>query len=130
MREIPTQELSELLSMIDKRYVQHISCLMTNTTNSAEYLSRLETPLEIELAPSSDILGYCALVNSSDIVIAVDGGGVHISCALGKNCSHFMPTTRLILHAGIQSLKKILKLLWLSQTNGLRIIMILEVFLL
>ncbi|XTV77659.1 glycosyltransferase family 9 protein [Mannheimia haemolytica] len=89
MREISTQELSELLSMIDKRYVQHISCLLTNTTNSAEYLSKIKAPFEISLAPNSDILGYCALVNSADIVIAVDGGGVHISCALGKKLLSF-----------------------------------------
>lgn len=112
MREISTQELSELLSMIDKRYVQHISCLLTNTTNSAEYLSKIKAPFEISLAPNSDILGYCALVNSADIVIAVDGGGVHISCALGKKLLSFMPIIQLILHAGIQNLRKMLKLLW------------------
>lgn len=89
MREIPPQELSILLSKVDEKYHKHINCLMTNTKNSAEYLSALKAPFEIVLAPSSDILGYCALINSTDIVIAVDGGGVHISCALGKKLLSF-----------------------------------------
>lgn len=89
MREIPTEELSALLSMIDSKYWENISCVLTNTTNSEEYLANLQSPFEISLAPPNDILGYCALVNSADLVIAVDGGGVHISCALGKRLLSF-----------------------------------------
>ncbi|AWW34991.1 lipopolysaccharide heptosyltransferase family protein [Mannheimia varigena] len=89
MREIPTEELSTLLSMIDSEYWENISCVLTNTTNSEEYLAKLEVPFQVSLAPQNDILGYCALVNSADLVIAVDGGGVHISCALGKRLLSF-----------------------------------------
>ncbi|MEG9475944.1 glycosyltransferase family 9 protein [Mannheimia indoligenes] len=89
MREIPTEELSTLLSMIDSKYWENISCVLTNTTNSEKYLAKLKTPFPVSLAPQNDILGYCALVNSADLVIAVDGGGVHISCALGKRLLSF-----------------------------------------
>lgn len=89
MREIPPQELSGLLSMLDKQYQDKIDCLLTNTKNSAEYLAQLKAPFNVRLAPSKDILGYCALVNSADLILAVDGGGVHIACALRKKLLSF-----------------------------------------
>lgn len=89
MRQIPPLELSKLLSLIDSKYTKQISFLLTNTKESATYLAELDPNIDIKLAPKTDILGYCALVNSADIVIAVDGGGVHIACAFGKKLLSF-----------------------------------------
>lgn len=84
LRQIPPAELKFLLQSIDPEYYSLLSFILTNTTNSEEYLTHLNLPFEIKLSPQLDILDYCALIDSADLVIAVDGGGVHLACAFGK----------------------------------------------
>ncbi len=86
MREIPTDELANLLNHINPKYLDQISFLLTHTKSSEQYLQSLNTAtkVQITISPQTDTLNYCALVSAADIVIAVDGGGVHMACAYGK----------------------------------------------
>ncbi|WGE87938.1 lipopolysaccharide heptosyltransferase family protein [Actinobacillus equuli subsp. haemolyticus] len=86
MREIPTVELADLLNNIDPNYLDKLTFLLTYTKSSGQYLQALNaaTKVQITVSPQTDTLNYCALVNASDMVIAVDGGGVHMACAYGK----------------------------------------------
>ncbi|WP_443091213.1 glycosyltransferase family 9 protein [Basfia succiniciproducens] len=84
MREISSDELINLLELINPLFIEKISFLLVNVKDSDSYLSKLPTKFNIQLAPSTDITEYIALMDSADIVVAVDGGGVHIACACGK----------------------------------------------
>lgn len=86
MREIPAVELACLLNHIDPKYLGKTLFLLTHTKSSEHYLQSLDhlTKVEVTISPQTNILNYCALVSTSDIVIAVDGGGVHMACAYGK----------------------------------------------
>ena len=80
-RALPALELNQLLENID---TSHCELLMTNTQDSEAYFSQL-TPMEnLALAPKTNIFEYFALIDSADIVVSVDGGGVHIACAYHK----------------------------------------------
>ncbi|WP_427833588.1 heptosyltransferase [Actinobacillus pleuropneumoniae] len=86
MREVPAIELASLLNNIDPKYLDKIAFLLTYTKSSEQYLQALNnaTRVPVEISPQTNTLNYCALVNASDIVVAVDGGGVHMACAYGK----------------------------------------------
>ena len=80
-RALPALELNQLLENID---TSHCELLMTNTQDSEAYFSQL-TPMEnLALAPKTNLFEYFALIDSADIVVSVDGGGVHIACAKCK----------------------------------------------
>lgn len=84
-RQLPADELKALLAAIQPQFYPHIELLLTHTRESENYFSQLEnSPVAVRLAPQTDLLRYFALVASADIVIAVDGGGVHIACAYGR----------------------------------------------
>ncbi|WP_150539517.1 glycosyltransferase family 9 protein [Actinobacillus vicugnae] len=80
--EIPPAELKQLMDNIPQHYVEKIEFLLTNTHGAQEYINRLG--INLKLSPKTTILEYFAFVNSADIVIAVDGGGVHVACACAK----------------------------------------------
>ncbi|WGE32719.1 lipopolysaccharide heptosyltransferase family protein [Actinobacillus genomosp. 2] len=86
MREVPAIELANLLNNIDPKYLDKITFLLTYTKSSEQYLQTLNViaRVPITISPPTDTQSYCALVNTSDLVIAVDGGGVHMACAYGK----------------------------------------------
>lgn len=44
---------------------------------------------DIRLADKTTLLSYFALMRSADLVIAVDGGGVHVACMYGKSLLAF-----------------------------------------
>lgn len=80
--EIPPQELKMLLECIPIPYLENIDFLVTNTSSAENYIERLN--FNVALSPKTSILEYFAFVNSADIIIAVDGGGIHVACACAK----------------------------------------------
>lgn len=80
--EIPPQELKTLLESIPSSYLEKVDFLVTNTNSAQNYIERLN--LNVTLSPKTNILEYFAFVNSADIVISVDGGGIHVACACAK----------------------------------------------
>ncbi|WP_315567702.1 glycosyltransferase family 9 protein [Haemophilus parahaemolyticus] len=85
-REIPVSELDSLISKIDHSEVEF---LMTNTKKSEEYFKGLTPKQNLHLSPKTTLLEYFSLINSADIVISVDGGGVHIACSYNKKLLYF-----------------------------------------
>ncbi|EFX91434.1 hypothetical protein HMPREF0027_1501 [Actinobacillus ureae ATCC 25976] len=80
--EIPPQELKILLEQVPSSYLEKIDFLVTNTNGAKDYIERLN--FDVVLSPKTNILEYFAFVNSADIVISVDGGGIHVACACAK----------------------------------------------
>lgn len=80
-RSLPSEELDLLLSEVK---VANVEFLMTNTQGSEAYFHQLTPRTNLYLAPKIALFEYFALVESADIVVSVDGGGVHIACAYQK----------------------------------------------
>lgn len=94
-RHLPEQELADLLLRIDRNNVEF---LMTNTQGSEAYFKQLPMIENMKLAPKTSLFEYFALINSADIVIAVDGGGVHIACACQRKLLAFYSNNQSNLH--------------------------------
>lgn len=84
LRELPAEELNKILLGIKPSLINNVDFLLTNTQNSLAYLAKLDPRLNIQLAEKMSVVEYLNLVNCVDLVIAVDGGGVHIACAYEK----------------------------------------------
>ncbi|WP_373778246.1 glycosyltransferase family 9 protein [Glaesserella sp.] len=80
-RTLPAEELSLLLENTEDKGLEFI---VTNTNNSEKYFAHLPEMSNLSLSPKTTLFEYFALINSADIVISVDGGGVHVACACGK----------------------------------------------
>ncbi|VDG99366.1 MULTISPECIES: glycosyltransferase family 9 protein [unclassified Eikenella] len=85
---LPEKELSELLNLFNKNYFSQAKFIVCNTKNSEEYFKKLKllcaSDIDLSLAPKTSLEEYIALTASSDIVIGVDSGTVHLACALKK----------------------------------------------
>lgn len=91
-RKIPLKEIIELISLIDEKKLKKVKIILTNTIGSQLYLDELKKVvknLDITVSPPTTILQYIGLVASSDIVISVDSGTVHIAAALKKKIISF-----------------------------------------
>lgn len=80
-RSLPPEELDLLISEIK---TSNVEFLMTNTQGSEAYFHQLTPRKNLRLAPKIALFEYFSLVESADIVVSVDGGGVHIACAYQK----------------------------------------------
>ncbi|MGG7047577.1 MULTISPECIES: glycosyltransferase family 9 protein [unclassified Campylobacter] len=89
-REIPASEISNLLNQTcntknEWKVSQNVCFLLSNTTGSEVYFSKILTHNKnLKLAPKVNLDEFLSLVDSADIVIAVDGAALHIACALKK----------------------------------------------
>lgn len=87
-RQIPEKELAELLSnTIDKNLANKLDIILSYTNTAEKYhsnLMRLCPHLNIKLSPKTTLSEYLSLISSADLVIAVDGGSLHIACAFKK----------------------------------------------
>ncbi len=87
-RNIPPQELAELLNSCQKEALNKAQFIMCNTGNCEIYLHELNKLLHkdihIKLSPKTTLKQYIALVASANITICVDSGTVHLSCALNR----------------------------------------------
>ncbi|MDO1509443.1 MULTISPECIES: glycosyltransferase family 9 protein [unclassified Neisseria] len=87
-KRLPENELAELLNKCDKSLLPKVQFVMCNSKNSEEYFARLKSlcdhDIPLILSPKTSLPQYVALTASSDIVIGVDSGTVHLACALSK----------------------------------------------
>lgn len=113
--EIPPKELKVLLENIYPSYLENIDFLVTNTDSSQEYLQRLN--YNLKLSPKTTILEYFAFVNSADIVISVDSGGIHVACACNKPLLAFYANNPLLTSMWAPVVKKDTDLLLLVGKN-------------
>ena len=85
---LPEKELSELLNLVNKNYLIETKFILCNTKNSEEYFKKLKplcnTNIDLSISPKTSLEEYIALTASSNIVIGVDSGTVHLACALKK----------------------------------------------
>ena len=87
-RNIPPQELADLLNQCPPEALTNTQFLICNAKNSEEYFqqikSRCNKNIDIALAPKTTLKQYISLVASSDITVCVDSGTVHLACALNR----------------------------------------------
>lgn len=87
-REIPPEELVDLLNKsIPIDMFEHIEFIISYTNTSFEYARRMKqagSKFDIKLSPQTILSEYFSLIKSADLVIAVDGGSLHLACALQK----------------------------------------------
>ena len=92
-REIPPRELANLLQGIyQEKPLLNIEFILSYAGKSTiSYWDKLQCYLPnfiekgiLHLLPKMDLNHFFALVESADIVIAVDGGAVHTACAFRK----------------------------------------------
>ncbi len=87
-RQLPEQELADLLNGIPADLCSRIDFMLGNTAGSGTYLNKLQSlcnqSIIIRLAPASTLSEYIALVDSCDIVVGVDSGSIHVGCATAK----------------------------------------------
>ena len=102
-RFLPAEELTSLLENVKYANVEY---LMTNTAGSEAYFAKLPQLDNLRLAPKTSLFEYFALIDSADIVVAVDGGGVHIACACGKPLLAFYSNNEQTLHKWAPSPKE------------------------
>lgn len=81
-RELPAEELNLLIANILEP--EQVELLLTNTSESDDYFAKLTPRANLNLAEKTSLFEYFSLIESANIVVSVDGGGVHITCALGK----------------------------------------------
>ncbi len=81
-RMLPYDELDLLLSNVLAQ--EKVEFLLTNTSGSEDYFAKLTPRVNLSLADKTSLFEYFSLIRSADIVVSVDGGCVHIACALGK----------------------------------------------
>lgn len=87
-REIPVDEIAVLLNNLDNKIKNKVHFLLSVTQNREEYSSdlikKISKEILISILPKTTLNEYLDVVRSSDFVISVDSGTVHISCALNK----------------------------------------------
>lgn len=87
-REIPYNELAELLNLsITEQFINHCHFIVGYTETSEEYtqnLKKLCPKLNITPSIKTTLTEYIELLNTANLVIAVDGGSLHLACALRK----------------------------------------------
>lgn len=86
-RKIPAKELGLFLSRSISEKAECIDIVLSYTDSASEYYQELKKycpHLNIQLSPNLSLSEYLSLVASSDFVIAVDGGALHIACAFQK----------------------------------------------
>ncbi|WP_373099243.1 MULTISPECIES: glycosyltransferase family 9 protein [Pasteurellaceae] len=86
-RRLPAQECAAILAQIQPHFIDKIEIQLGYSAQNPAYLAELKTfgalPAMRE-ARKTTVEQYLALVNSADIVLAVDSGTVHVACAFDK----------------------------------------------
>lgn len=97
-REIPPEELVDLLHKSTNKYIiKSVEFMISYTENSSDYLSRMQKAgiqLNLKLSPKTTLSEYFSLIKSADVVIAVDGGSLHLACALKKPLLSFFANSQ------------------------------------
>lgn len=86
-RELPTAELATLLNQsISAEMAEKIQCILGYTPTASKYQQELkkQCKIDIQLSEKTSLEEYFALIQSADLVIAVDGGSLHLACAFKK----------------------------------------------
>ena len=87
-REMKVKEIAELLNSIEPEKRKRVKIVMGKTEGSEEYYKNLMTyvnaDLDITLSEKFNIREYVLFMASADLVIGVDGGGLHIASSLNK----------------------------------------------
>ncbi|UOO82531.1 glycosyltransferase family 9 protein [Uruburuella testudinis] len=87
-RQIPPQELAQLLNRCDSESIETAQFLLCNARNSEAYLAELKqycrVDIEVNLVPKTTLHQYLQLVASSDVVVCIDSGTVHVACAFNR----------------------------------------------
>jgi len=87
-REMKPKEIADLLNNIEIEKIKNVKIIMGKTKGSEEYYKKLMTyvnkDLNIALSEKFDIKKYVLFMAAADLVIGVDGGGVHIASSLNK----------------------------------------------
>ena len=87
-REMKPKEIADLLNNIEIEKIKNVKIIMGKTNGSEEYYKKLMTyvnkDLNIVLSEKFDIKEYVLFMATADLVIGVDGGGVHIASSLNK----------------------------------------------
>lgn len=97
-REIPPEELNDLLKQsLSSIQSENIELMISYTDSASNYLERMKKlgiTLEIKLSPKTTLSEYFSLIKSADLVIAVDGGSLHLACALKKPLLSFFANSQ------------------------------------
>ncbi len=86
-RQLPAQECATILHKIPPHLQDNIDLQLGYSAQNQAYLaqlSQIDALPEIREAHKTTVEQYLALVNSADIVLAVDSGTVHVACAFNK----------------------------------------------
>ena len=87
-RAMKPEEVAELLNNIENEKIKSAKIIMGRTTGSEEYYQKLMTfinkDLDISLSKEFDVGEYILFIATADLVIGVDGGGIHIASSLNK----------------------------------------------
>ena len=87
-REMKPEEVAELLNNIEDEKMKNVKIIMGKTDGSEEYFKKLKTflnkGLDISLSQTFNIREYLLFMAASDLVIGVDGGGIHMASSLNK----------------------------------------------
>ncbi|WP_048758270.1 glycosyltransferase family 9 protein [Necropsobacter massiliensis] len=86
-RQLPAQECAAILHKIPPHLQDNIDLQLGYSAQNQAYLAQLSqfgALPEIREAQKTTVEQYLALVNSADIVLAVDSGTVHVACAFDK----------------------------------------------
>lgn len=97
-RQIPESELATLLnaSLVDG-LSQTVECIVSYTPTAQHYctqLTQLCPTLEIKCSTKTSLDEYLALIESADLIIAVDGGSLHLACAFQKPLLSFFANSQ------------------------------------
>ncbi|NEN75095.1 glycosyltransferase family 9 protein [Pelistega sp. NLN82] len=97
-RQIPENELAELLtSAINSKYITQVELMISYTNTADDYYRNLVAlcpQFKIIRSPKTSLSEYLALIESADIVLAVDGGSLHLACALKKPLLSFFANSQ------------------------------------
>lgn len=102
-RELPVTELAELLIKTGNNLQntcdlsKEVCFLIGYTPTAPTYCENLNTIIKeynINVSRKTSLIEYIALIKSADIVIAVDGGSLHLACACEKPLLSFFANSR------------------------------------
>ncbi len=91
-RKLSAQECGCILQQISSQFLDKIDIQLGYSANNKEYLAALNQFSSLPNIRSTErttVEQYLALVNSSDLVLSVDSGTVHVACAFGKSLLAF-----------------------------------------
>lgn len=87
-RLVPVEEIAELLNGIGGGLIDKVEVILNYIGKEDDYLKKLQSlihsRLEIKSMPKMQLEDYLYFVSSSDLVVGVDSGTVHVACALNK----------------------------------------------